>query len=115
MRYIDFFAEDIIPHLVIGVRADGDPVAGFEMSLTTAFPCGDFTARLVLNNGALVTRPDGVVRGSILDLDLWLESSGFDVFENSLERFEDAHRRNKEIFFGLLKPEFLGKLSPEYD
>jgi uncharacterized protein (TIGR04255 family) len=114
MRYIDFFAEDIFPHLVIGIRADGEPVEGFDMSFTTAFCSGDFNARLILNNGALVTRPDGVIRGSILDLDLGLESSAFDVFENSLERFEEAHRRNKEIFFGLLKPEFLGRLSPKY-
>ena len=52
--------------------------------------------------------------GSAFDLDLALPATGFDLFENGLDRFEEAHRLNKEIFFGLLKPEFLATLSPEY-
>jgi len=115
MRYIDFFEADIFSRLVLDVRSDGQSVSGVEMNFATVFRRGDLTARLVLNNGAMVTRGNEVVSGSILDLDVWLEASGFDVFGNATERFEEAHRCNKEIFFGLLKTDFLDSLAPEYE
>ena len=85
------------------------------MNFATVFRRGDLTARLLLNNGAMVEREGEVQSGSVLDLDVWLEASGFDVFENGAERFEDAHRCNKEIFFGLLRTDFLDSLAPEYE
>lgn len=115
MRYIDFFEGDIFSRLVLDVRSNGQSVSGVEMNFATVFRRGDLTARLVLNNGALVTLGSKVASGSILDLDVWLDASGFDVFGNALERFEEAHRCNKEIFFGLLKTDFLDSLAPEYE
>jgi uncharacterized protein (TIGR04255 family) len=115
MRYIDFFEEDIFSRLVLEVLSDGQPVTGVEMSFATVFRRDDLTARLILNNGAMVTRGHEVISGSILDLDVWLEASGFDIFGDAAERFEDAHRCNKEIFFGLLETDFLDSLAPEYE
>jgi uncharacterized protein (TIGR04255 family) len=115
MRYIDFFPEDIFSRLALDVHFGGQTVSGVEMSFATVFRRGDFTARLSLNNGALVTRGNDVVSGSILDLDVWLEASGFNVFGDAAVRFEEAHRCNKEIFFGLLKTDFLDSLAPKYD
>jgi hypothetical protein len=44
-----------------------------------------------------------------------LEASGFDIFVDAVEKFEEAHRCNKEIFFGLLKTNFLDRLAPQYE
>ncbi len=115
MRYIDFFEEDVFNRLVLDVRSGGRSVGGVEMNFATVFRRGDLTARLLLNNGAMVTRDKRVVTGSILDLDVWLEATEFDVFGDAAERFEEAHQCNKEIFFGLLKTDFLDSLSPEYE
>lgn len=115
MRYIDFFENDIFSRLVLNIQSDGQSVSGVDMNFATVFRRGDLTARLILNNGAMVTRGNQVVTGSILDLDVWLEASGFDIFGDAADRFEDAHRCNKEIFFGLLKTDFLDSLAPEYE
>lgn len=115
MRYIDFFEGDIFSRLVLDVRSDGQCVAGVEMNFATVFRRGDLTARLILNNGAMVTRANEIASGSILDLDVWLEASEFDVFGDTSARFEEAHRCNKEIFFGLLKTDFLDSLAPIYE
>jgi len=114
MRYIDFFEGDIFPHLVIALESAGEPISGTEINFTTAFHRGAFGAKLILNNGASVLRDKSALMGSVFDLDLSLPATGFELFENGLDRFEDAHKLNKEIFFGLLKPEFLATLSPEY-
>lgn len=115
MRYIDFFEHDIFSRLSLDIRSGGEPVTNVEMSFATVFRRERMTARLVLQNGAMVPRGNQMVSGSILDLDVWLGPSDFDVFENAAERFEDAHRCNKEIFFGLLKTEFLDSLAPVYE
>ena len=115
MRYIDFFEGDVFSRLVLGVHSGGQSVSGVEMNFATVFRRGDLTARLLLNNGAMVTRGNEIVTGSILDLDVWLEASGFDVFGDAAERFEEAHNCNKEIFFGLLNTDFLDSLAPEYE
>jgi uncharacterized protein (TIGR04255 family) len=115
MRYIDFFEDDIFSKLVLDIRSDEKPVSGVEMNFATVFRRGDLTARLVLNNGAMVRRGNEGATGSILDLDVWLGASDFEVFGNAAECFEEAHRCNKEIFFGLLKTDFLDSLAPEYE
>ena len=115
MRYIDFFEEDIYSRLELDIHSGGETVSGVEMSFATVFRRQEMTARLVLQNGAMAKRGDRLVAGSILDLDVWLGPSDFDIFRNVAERFEDAHRCNKEIFFGLLKTEFLDSLAPVYE
>lgn len=115
MRYIDFFEGDIFSNLVLDIRSNEQSVSGVEMNFATVFRRGDLTARLILNNGAMVTRGNEIASGSILDLDVWLEASGFDVFGDAALRFGEAHRCNKEIFFGLLKTDFLDSLAPIYD
>lgn len=115
MRYIDFFEEDIFSHLVLDVRSGGESITGVEMNFSTVFRRGELIARLILNNGAMITRDNVVICGSILDLDVWLEASGFEIFVDAVEKFEEAHRCNKEIFFGLLKTNFLDRLAPQYE
>jgi len=115
MRYIDFFEDDIFSRLELDIRSGGEPVSGVEMNFATVFRREQMTARLVLQNGAMALRGNKMVAGSILDLDVWLGPSDFEIFGNVAERFEDAHRCNKEIFFGILKTEFLDSLAPVYE
>ena len=115
LRYIDFFEGDIFSNLVIKAHCASEPIEGVETSITTAFEKKDFKARLILNNSVFVEMADGPKSGSVLDLDLSLSAAEFDLFTNGLDRFDDANRVNKEIFFGLLEPEFLSTLSPKYD
>jgi uncharacterized protein (TIGR04255 family) len=55
------------------------------------------------------------VNGSVIDLDSFTtEHSG--EFTTSLSSFLDsAHQAEKELFFKILKPEFISTLSPVYE
>lgn len=114
MRYIDFFPGNIFPNLMVETRSAGELVGAAEMSLTTVFQREEFRARLLLNNSVFVERGGEAQAGSVLDLDLFLSASKFELFEDGMDKFEVAHRLNKEVFFGLLKPDFLDTLAPEY-
>jgi len=115
VRYIDFFAGDIFQSLKLGLHLDDRALGGVEADVTTIFRRGPLTMRLRLANGAIVARPAGPQPGSVLDMDAWFGALDFDVFKDSPSRFAEAHQAIKELFFGLLRKEYLATLHPEYE
>lgn len=115
VRYIDFFAGDLFPQLRLGVQVDGVPLQKHQVDLTTILRFDRISARLQVSNGAIVGYPGGPEVGSVLDLDTWLGPADADLFENGLERFGELHATVKRVFFGLLKPDYLQQLHPEYE
>ena len=111
------FSFDIFENLLLDVITSGKPLAGAELSIATVLHRLPLTARLqIVNSAILGTGVDGVRRGSVLDLDVWLLGSlDFDLFQNGIAKFGEAHQFEKQIFFGLLKPEFLTTLNPVYE
>lgn len=115
VRYIDFFTEDVFQNLILGLQIGGKPLIGVQADVATVFRRDPVIMRLQLTNGAIVARSGGPQRGSVLDVDAWLTALDFNVFEESLNRFGEVHRAIKELFFGLLRPEYLATLNPEYE
>jgi uncharacterized protein (TIGR04255 family) len=114
MRYIDFFSGDVFPNLIIRTFVGDRVLSGPEMTLTKVLRKDSFTARLLLSNSAFVAAGNESLPGSVIDTDVWLGPNDFELFENGIDRFSAAHQLNKSIFFGLLKPDFLATLSPNY-
>ena len=114
VRYIDYFSADLFQKLILGLQVGGQELTGVEADVTTVFRQQGVTLRLRLANGAIVARSDGPQRGSVLDVDAWFGALDLDVFNNGMERFTQAHLATKELFFGLLRPEYLATLNPVY-
>ncbi len=55
-----------------------------------------------------------VGRASIIDIDTSIESENINFFEDMNSILGKGHSIEKEIFFGLLKDDFLKSLNPEY-
>jgi uncharacterized protein (TIGR04255 family) len=115
VRYINFFNFDIFEKLLLEVTTVGKRLAGAELSIASVLRRPPLTARLQVVNSAILGTGDGVRRGSVLDVDVWLRSLDFDLFQDGLAKFGEAHQFEKQIFFGLLKPEFLTTLNPTYE
>lgn len=114
VRYIDFFAHDVFPHLHLDVTLAGRPLGEAERRVSTVLRDGTLTVRLAVTNSAVVGERAGVKHGSVLDVDAWFDAPDFDLFTNGMERFSEAHLAIKRLFFGLLREEFLLTLSPRY-
>jgi uncharacterized protein (TIGR04255 family) len=115
VRYIDFFPSDVLSRFLLGVRVSEQPLTGAECTVTTVLRNGPLAIRLLLTNAAFVEMKDGPKKkGTVLDADAWFGALDANVFENGLERFGEAHQKIKELFFGLLRPEFLATMNPEY-
>ena len=114
VRYINFFSFDIFEKLELEVSTGKKRLAG-ELSVTSVLTRPPLTSRLLVANSATLGTGDGARSGSVLDVDVWLGSLDFDLFENGLPKFGEAHHFEKQIFFGLLKPDFLATLNPVYE
>lgn len=114
LRYISFFPYDVFPKLLLQITDGTRSLDGDETFFRTVLDRGGYKNLLQIRKGvALVRKPDE--KGSIVDIDSFsTEING--AFEPALNEFlENAHRVEKELFFGLLKPEFLQSLSPTYE
>lgn len=115
VRYIDFFhSANIFHHLDMRAELAGLPASESELTLATVIQEPPFTARLHITNSAIVGQGESHQIGSVLDLDVWIGSLDFSIFENGINRFDEAHLLVKQIFFGLLKPDYLSTLNPVY-
>ena len=114
VRYINFFGFDIFQKLVLEVSAGKSPLTAGELSVTTVLTRPPLTSRLLVANRAILGSGDSTRHGSVLDVDVWLGSLDFNLFQNGLAKFGEAHDFEKQIFFGLLKPDFLATLNPVY-
>jgi uncharacterized protein (TIGR04255 family) len=114
VRYINFFSFDIFEKLELEVSTGQKRLAG-ELSVTSVLTRPPLTSRLLVANSAILGTGDSARHGSVLDVDVWMGSLDFDLFQNGLAKFGEAHHFEKQIFFGLLKPDFLATLSPVYE
>ena len=115
LRYINFFADDIWENINISVKVIENKIAGEEIFLRTVLLKDDYKVMLQAGNQLKLEENNLVVgRASIIDIDTSIEGENINFFEDMNSILEKGHSIEKEIFFGLLKDNFLESLNPEY-
>jgi uncharacterized protein (TIGR04255 family) len=114
LRYINFFAFDVLPNLDLEVLVHGKQLNAPELNLICGLKREKAFVRLGIGNNAMAKIADEPRYGSVLDIDVSFNSEEFTLFDGVIEKLDDAHLIAKQIFFGLLKQEFLDTLEPEY-
>ena len=115
LRYINLIENlNIYKESKLTISLDGQNLNEHELNLTSRIKTGIFMSRLLMVNNAEVSLPNQnkIVKGSVIDIDVVLEK---DISFNQLEELlNEAHNQEKELFFSLLKPEYLATLNPQY-
>lgn len=115
LRYINFFPFDIFDQLALSLNIGNAVLKNPETGLNTVFLHGQYRHFVQINNSSIIAGQDGKVPlGSILDIDTSINSDIPDIFDTGAALFRDAHQAEKSVFFGLLKPEYVATLNPEY-
>jgi uncharacterized protein (TIGR04255 family) len=115
LRYINFFADDIWKNININVKVIENEIAGEEIFLRTVLPREEYKVMLQTGNQLNLEENNQIVgRASIIDIDTSIEGENINFFEDMNSILGKAHSIQKEIFFGLLKEDFLNSLNPEY-
>lgn len=114
LRYVNFFPFDVLSSLDLEVRAQGKSLNAPELNLVCGLKKEKAFVRLAIGNNAMAKLADEPRYGSVLDIDVSFNSEEFTLFDGTIEKLNDAHLIAKQIFFGLLKQEFLDTLEPKY-
>lgn len=118
LRYINFFDLErfktgVLQHLRMGVTMENERLLPPEISLTMNVMRDKFGGKIQIHDSARRAQGDKLLDGSALDIDIFLSGAYFTFDEDILECFDTAHAMEKEIFFGLLKEDFLSSLNPK--
>ena len=117
IRYIDFFDFNIFDKLQLSLTIPGHELEHQSSSVRIEFPrTGSFARTLhVVSNAKVASSKDGTEKtGSILDIDAFTDQLPSSFFQKAEELLKEGHLAQKELFFNLLKDDFIKTLKPEY-
>ncbi len=114
IRYIDFFEEkNIFDYLEFNI--ENFPFKQTQSHYVTNFDYGKFKTTLQISNSKQIVMNGKHLSGSILDADTYTEEViSFNVAK-LMHVIDETHVSEKELFYNLLKEEFINTLEPEYD
>lgn len=114
LRYISLFPGDVLPKLALDLTLNGRPLVGRGTSVRTLLERSGCQCLLhVGKDMALAGNPQK--GGTIIDIDAHLDASSGAPLPEVPSFLETAHFAEKELFFSLLRADFLSTLSPVYD
>src|SRR5207244_8267759 len=67
VRYVDFFAGDVLPGLRLHLQVNDQPLLGAPTDMTTLLRRGPLAIRLRVTNGAISATEHGPKLGTVLD------------------------------------------------
>jgi uncharacterized protein (TIGR04255 family) len=110
IRYINFFENDIFKNINLKVSIGNDDIECRNTIIRTEIEHETFKSSLQVANNA---NQKGKL-GSIIDIDTFTDAGLNDFFVKKEELIKLGHSKEKELFFSLLKEDFLKTLNPTY-
>lgn len=114
LRYINFFDFDIFEKINLNINLNNSPLQSKQTSLRSEIPAENFINTLQIVNHAKISIKNEINSGSIIDIDTSMAGEYGNFFKDMKTILENGHTKEKELFFSLLKPDFLKTLNPEY-
>jgi len=115
VRFINFFDLDIFEQINLGISINNDSHKPKNTQLRTEIEKNGFLNTLNIANNAKQAIGNNQERnGSIIDIDTFKEYKDGDFRKIYETEIKTAHNSEKEIFFNLLKTEYLKTFNPEY-
>ena len=122
LRYIDFFKEDIFSKITISINYQNEKLKTFQdlplepkqTHISLIVESGQFTTRLNIQNNTYININNKSGIGSIIDTDTFYEKNEGFNFDHLEKLIPDIHECSVNIFFGILKQDFIESLNPVY-
>lgn len=114
IRYINALEENIFDNITLELLYHKNKLNNNKNYIRTQFHEADYNIALMLSNHAELTSGQDKYSGSVVDIDVSIGNLDISFFDNMGPVIEEAHNREKFLFFNLLNMNFLNTLSPEY-
>lgn len=115
IRYINFFENiDIYKKITLEVKMNNTALESRQLLTRAELSRGKFNGVLQVASNANIIIDNIAKKGSIIDIDIGYNKSD-NIFSTEFPQLlQESHEEEKKLFFGLLKPDFLATLNPEY-
>lgn len=111
LRYINVFKDmDVFSRSTINLSIGERNLESCSKSITADISSGSFTNTLRMANNAEINIQGDVFNGSVIDIDTYIVNP-----QEIINEAEKAHIEEKNIFFSLLKDDFISDLNPDYE
>lgn len=119
VRYVNILpwqprAEQVNFALAVPLSEDAGPSPTIDYRVSWPTNAEGYRIRLRITDQLKRRSGQQAVKGTLFDVDIVCRPDGNDFAALGVA-VERAHQKQKEVFFGLLSPAFLGSLQPEYD
>jgi len=116
LRYLNFIERDVFPLIKAEIKIIDSTVKPISTTVRTEIAEGEYKKALQLANDASINENGQIIRGSLIDIDIARNKTiQNNEFRINLETILDkSHKMAKQLFFDILKDEFLDELEPVY-
>jgi uncharacterized protein (TIGR04255 family) len=114
LRYIDFFEKNIYDNLNLQISLSGSPLSSLSKNVNTEIQENSYIHTLRISDKAVIEMGTKKLTGSIIDITTQLNLNEIAFFNSCGNILNNIHKKQKELFFKLLKEEFILSLNPEY-
>jgi uncharacterized protein (TIGR04255 family) len=116
LRYLNFIEQDVFPLINAEVKIINSSVKPISTSVRAEIPEGEYIKALQLANNASINENGQLKSGSLIDIDIVRNKKIQNYeFKINLETILDrSHSVAKQLFFDILKTEFIDQLEPIY-
>ena len=116
LRYINLFEEAIFKNIDLKVMVTDRQLWDEPTNLRTEIRDSGFTKVLQVGNSVQMTVDGKRIKGSVIDIDCLYDMNvkGDSFFTQYRGIVEQAHEKEKSLFFNLLNDEFVETLNPQH-
>lgn len=114
LRYVNFFESNIFSDTDISLKLANNNWISENTFIKNVFVKENHRVILQLSNSSRLKRGVDTINGSLLDIDVINDNVGKDFMENPREYLNETHRLEKEMFYEILKDDFISTLNPVY-
>ncbi len=117
LRYINIFTTTILDKINVQIKISENALKNESTNLRTEMVDSGFIKVLQIGNCVNVTINNKRSVGSMIDIDCLhnINDTSDAFFRDHKDLIEIAHKKEKELFFYLLRESFLATLNPEYE
>ncbi len=116
LRYVNFFPQPVLDQLNFEVQLMGQSLHGYRSNCRFEIPDSGLLKILQISNDITVQIDQKPVQGSMIDIDCIqaVQVSAADFFDQCAHLATTLHDKVKQLFFSILKEDFLKSLHPDY-
>jgi uncharacterized protein (TIGR04255 family) len=116
LRYLNFIEQDIFPFINGEIKLIDSTIKPISTTVRTEILDGDYIKALQIANNASINKNGHAKNGSLLDIDIIRSKKILNYdFKINLETILDrSHTMAKQLFFNILREDFIMKLDPVY-